>query len=201
MSAQPSVVEIHGTEYTLIAKRLRDFRNDHPNWSIETAILSDDERVVVETTIRTKSGRLIATGHAEEERGLGNINQTSCVENCETSSVGRALAFVSGEYAGAAIRSADEMANALSQQGEKAQWAANRAYMDAFEEHYESIRAIRGFLAEENFDAAKEAMQEIPNEAKLDLNRAWTKGGPFNPRETKQIKWWSNDFEKRRGDV
>ena len=200
MNAQPSVVEIHGTEYTLIAKRLRDFRNDHPNWSIETNLVCGGENVLIHTTIKDESGRVIATGYAEEERGSTNINQTSSVENCETSSVGRALAFVSGEYAGNAIRSADEMANAISQQDEKQRWAANRAYMDAFEEHYESIQAIRGFLAEDNFDAAKECMQEISNDDKLALNRAWTKGGPFNPRESKQIKWWSNDFEKRRGD-
>jgi hypothetical protein len=32
---------------------------------------------------------LVATGHAEEVRGQGNVNRTSHVENCETSSVGR----------------------------------------------------------------------------------------------------------------
>ena len=34
----------------------------------------------------------IATGYAEEVRGVGNVNRTSHVENCETSAVGRALA-------------------------------------------------------------------------------------------------------------
>jgi len=32
---------------------------------------------------------LVATGHAEEVRGQGNVNRTSHVENCETSAVGR----------------------------------------------------------------------------------------------------------------
>lgn len=32
---------------------------------------------------------LMATGHAEEVRGAGNVNKTSHVENCETSSLGR----------------------------------------------------------------------------------------------------------------
>ena len=35
---------------------------------------------------------LIATGWAEETRGDGNVNRTSHLENCESSSVGRALA-------------------------------------------------------------------------------------------------------------
>ena len=34
----------------------------------------------------------IATGHAEEVRGQGNVNRTSHLENAETSSLGRALA-------------------------------------------------------------------------------------------------------------
>lgn len=32
---------------------------------------------------------LMATGHAEEVRGAGNVNKTSHVENCETSALGR----------------------------------------------------------------------------------------------------------------
>jgi hypothetical protein len=32
---------------------------------------------------------LMATGHAEEVRGAGNVNRTSHVENCETSALGR----------------------------------------------------------------------------------------------------------------
>ena len=33
--------------------------------------------------------QLVATGHAEEIRGQGNVNKTSHVENCETSAIGR----------------------------------------------------------------------------------------------------------------
>ena len=33
--------------------------------------------------------QLMATGHAEEIRGQGNVNRTSHVENCETSALGR----------------------------------------------------------------------------------------------------------------
>ncbi len=37
-------------------------------------------------------GVVVATGHAEEVRGQGNVNRVSHVENCETSSLGRCLA-------------------------------------------------------------------------------------------------------------
>ena len=37
-------------------------------------------------------GTLISTGWAEDVRGQGNVNKTSHLENCESSSLGRALA-------------------------------------------------------------------------------------------------------------
>jgi len=201
MSANPDVVDIHGTEYTMIAARLRMFREERPDWTVMTDFVSDEEdRVVVKATIADREQRVIATGYAEEVRGSTNINKTSALENCETSAVGRALAFVSGEYAGNAIRSADEMADALKQQAEKRMWADNRAFMDAFLKWREQIDNIKDRLADNDFEAAKELMFEIPNEDKDALNRAWTKGGAFTPRETKQIKWWSNDFELSRDE-
>ena len=36
-------------------------------------------------------GVVVSTGHAEEIRGQGNVNKTSSLENCETSSLGRCL--------------------------------------------------------------------------------------------------------------
>jgi hypothetical protein len=46
-------------------------------------------------------GVVIATGHAEEVRGQGNVNRTSHVENAETSSLGRCLAnFPRANFAG-----------------------------------------------------------------------------------------------------
>jgi len=45
---------------------------------------------VMKTTIYA-DGAEIATGHAEEVRGMGNVNKTSSLENCETSSLGRCL--------------------------------------------------------------------------------------------------------------
>lgn len=45
---------------------------------------------VMKTTILA-DGVVVATGHAEEVRGMGNVNKTSSLENCETSSLGRCL--------------------------------------------------------------------------------------------------------------
>lgn len=200
-------VEIHGTEYTVIAARLRMFREDHPDWSINTKIeftFTTEEKggdlVRARCVIRDETARLRATGHAEEERGLGNINKTSALENAETSAVGRALAFVSGEYAGNAIRSADEMADAIKQQQLKKLWAEWAEFTQLVEEHHDTLKAIREFLAEDKFDAAKEAWNEISNDDKMILWRATTKGGWLTPRERQQMKYWSNDFEMGRNE-
>ena len=45
---------------------------------------------VMKTTIYA-DGAEVATGHAEEIRNMGNVNKTSSLENCETSSLGRCL--------------------------------------------------------------------------------------------------------------
>ena len=194
------VVDIHGTEYTVIAARVRLFREDHPDWSIKTRITFSGDLVRCRAVIADETKRIRATGHSEEERGASNINATSAVENCETSAVGRALAFVSGEYAGSAIRSAEEMSTALIQQLEKRLWKDWSEFTEMVELHHDSLVAIREFLAADNFDAAREAWNEISNEEKMILWRATTKGGWFSPRERQQMKWWSNDFEKGRKD-
>jgi hypothetical protein len=62
-----------------------------------------------------KEGRpVVAVGHAEENRQASTINKTSALENCETSAYGRALAAFG--FAGTEFASADEVAQAISQQ-------------------------------------------------------------------------------------
>ena len=68
---------------------------------------------VFKTTILC-DGVPVATGHAEEVRGAGNVNRTSHMENCETSSLGRCLAnFWMANFAGSDLNkrpSREEMA-------------------------------------------------------------------------------------------
>ena len=177
-------IEIHGQEYVLIATRIAAFRKDHPDWSIEPQILSDGEVVKCRTEIKDAEGRLIAVGHAEEDRNLGNINKTSSVENCETSSVGRALAFVSGKYAGKSVRSAEEMADALKQQAGRSQID----YMELVREHWDTIAYMKNELAQDEIDAAREAFKELEPEVQTKLWRAPSKGGVFTTLERDKLK-------------
>ena len=110
-------VKIHGKEYKTVAERVHEFREDHPDWAIETEVLfHDDKRVVTKTTVSKGTGGVISTGLAEENRAASHIHKTSALEVCETSSVGRALAFIHGKYMGSEIASANEVENAIKQQ-------------------------------------------------------------------------------------
>ena len=55
------------------------------------------------------------TGYAYEMVGSSQINKTSALENCETSSVGRALGFLNIGIDGS-MATAEEIANAIHQQ-------------------------------------------------------------------------------------
>ena len=114
---QPGQINIHGKVYETVALRLKKFWEQYPEYSIQTVLIqADDNRVVMKATILDDSHKLVSTGHAEEFRNRGQINRTSALENCETSAVGRALAFLG--LGGTEIRSAEEMQNAVMQQEE-----------------------------------------------------------------------------------
>ena len=114
---QPGQINIHGKVYETVALRLKKFWERYPEYSIQTILIqADDTRIIMKATILDDSHKLCATGHAEEFRNRGQINRTSALENCETSAVGRALAFLG--LGGTEIRSAEEMQNAVLQQEE-----------------------------------------------------------------------------------
>tara|TARA_R110002020_G_scaffold452243_1_gene666623 strand:+ start:1648 stop:2502 length:855 start_codon:yes stop_codon:yes gene_type:complete len=107
-------VNIHGKEYRTVAERIVLLHEKlEGDCSVTTEIVSiDDDKVIMKSTIT--HGELIWTGHALEVFGSSMINKTSALENAETSSLGRALAFAG--LGGEEIASADEVANAIAQQ-------------------------------------------------------------------------------------
>lgn len=108
-------VNIHGKEYLTVAYRIKKFREDHPVWTVDTTLIyHQPDVVVVRAVIIDQDGRVLATGHAEEFRASSTLNETSAIENAETSAVGRALAFLG--YTGSEIASADEIEIALRKQ-------------------------------------------------------------------------------------
>lgn len=112
---ETGVVNLKGKQYKTVALRVSEFRGDHPLWSLVTEVLERTEAdVVMVAKVLDESGRILATGHAEENRKASQVNRTSALENCETSAIGRALAALG--YGGSEFASADELANAIHQQ-------------------------------------------------------------------------------------
>ena len=115
MAKDTGIVSIHGKEYSTVARRVGIFRERYPDWTLATEIVSRDEDcVVMKATISNHEGRLLSTGHSEEYRKSSQINKTSALENAETSAIGRALAALG--LGGTEFASADEVANAITQQ-------------------------------------------------------------------------------------
>jgi hypothetical protein len=115
MTSNTGVVNIRGKEYQTVALRVQKFREAHPSWSLTSEVLfRDADCVVMKSIIADETGRVLATGHAEEYRKSSQINGTSALENAETSAHGRSLAALG--IGGTEFASANEVQNAIHQQ-------------------------------------------------------------------------------------
>ena len=179
-------VNIHGKEYKTVAERVGEFRKEHPDYAIITEVLNASDLVQVVAKITDKEGCLISTGHAEEVRGSTNINKTSALENCETSAIGRALAFF--KYAGTEIASSNEVMDAIVKQTELEMNKGFTEHMQAVLDNLESVLVIREYISREELSVAREAWQELSEEIQMKLWRASTKGGCFSTREREIMK-------------
>ena len=114
-SSNTGIVNIRGKEYQTVALRVQKFREAFPLWSLTSEVLfRDADCVVMKSIIADETGRVLATGHAEEYRKSSQINGTSALENAETSAHGRALAALG--IGGTEFASANEVQNAIHQQ-------------------------------------------------------------------------------------
>ena len=188
-------IKIHNKDYFTVAERIASFRELHPDWCIETRLMSaDDECVVMMARIIEYSGdgshRVIATGHAEEVRGASTINKTSALENAETSAVGRALAFYG--LAGTENASADEVAGAIKQQAAQELIEYNALVRD----HWHTKAEVKNLLHPQwgefenqpNVTDARSALKEMGDDVYHSLWKAPTKGGIFTTVERTLLK-------------
>lgn len=122
-------MKFKGREYTEVKDRLIAFADEYPQATIQTFIESVREitdtptgetcnEYVVRATVipnPVQEPEWFYIGHAAERDNTGFVNKTSALENCETSAVGRALAFAGfgGDFA---IASKEEVDNAKAKQ-------------------------------------------------------------------------------------
>lgn len=85
------LLNLRGKQYLEVKFRLVWFREDHPDWSIETELQSVTEvSAYARATIRDEKGRIIATSHKfENVQGFPDF-----IEKAETGAIGRALALI-----------------------------------------------------------------------------------------------------------
>lgn len=186
------IVNIRGKNYHTVAKRIADYRSDHPKHCIKTTIVeSSDSTVLVKAEVIDQGGNLIATGHAEEIRGSSNINSTSAIENGETSAVGRALAFCG--YGGTDIASANEVSDAEIQAAKIEVVSYYAHYQEQVRRLFDEISDIKNGIANKvNDDGAYKIAASAWFEMSQDDQRllwiAPSKGGIFTTEERAEMK-------------
>lgn len=187
------IVNIHGKEYKTVAYRVNEFREQHPDFTIQTDLVeANDVLVIVKASIFNTESRLLATGYAEEVRAASKINKTSALENAETSAIGRALSALG--LGGSQYASADELVNALQQQNDNV--GPLMAHNEALQRNYASVYFIKEHLALRAWEAVAEAWGEITNDDKKALWLAPSKGGIFTTAERTDLR--SNEFNEAR---
>ena len=119
-SLNGQTINVMGKDYATVALRLAVARrNLGARLNIATEVMHNDKETCVVKATVSINDKIVATGLAEEKKNASRINQTSALENCETSAVGRALAFCG--MTNDKIASAEEVSAAIEQQSKKVQ--------------------------------------------------------------------------------
>lgn len=100
-------------DYDTVESRLAKFWGEHPDGRTHTNLIeAAGDRFIVRAEVYAHRDNTVptSTGYAEEHVATRGVNQTSALENCETSALGRALA--NWKYAAKARPSQTEMGKA-----------------------------------------------------------------------------------------
>ena len=115
-------------EYNTVDQRISGFRELFPDGAIVTEIVSHDNGVVLmKATAYDDNGKILATGHALEKESASYINQTSYIENCETSAIGRCLGII-GIGLTDAVASAEEIKGQIDAEQKRTDDNVNGTY-------------------------------------------------------------------------
>jgi len=148
-----NTISIHQSEYATVALRVGVARRVlGSSLNITTELVSIDKDTVVMKATVGIGGRFLSTGYAEEKRNASRINQTSALEVCETSCVGRALAFAG--FTNDKLASAEEVSAAIEQQDKKIQKALSElktiSHAGSFNQWLTNYKTFLSTLKENN---------------------------------------------------
>lgn len=118
-SLSNKAIDFKGSKYVLVSDRVIFFNETYPNGSIVTELVNNvDDPIIVMKAIVTpdvdKPERKFVD-YSQAKWGDGFVNKTSALENCSTSAVGRALAYL-GIGVIDSIASVDEINKAQTSQ-------------------------------------------------------------------------------------
>jgi len=152
-SLKGNTISIHQKEYATVALRIAVARRVlGTSLTITTEIISIDKDTVVVKATGTIDGKVVATGHAEEKRTASRINQTSALENAETSAIGRMCSFLG--ITNDSIASAEEVQNAIEASDKKIQKALselkNISHAGSFNQWLTNYKTFLSTLKETN---------------------------------------------------
>ena len=130
-------VKIHGKSYALVSTRLAYARRVLGSLlDLKTTIIHHDDKKVIVQVDAYISDIHVSTGLSEEYRSFSKINNTSALENAETSACGRALAFLG--FASDSVASAEEVSLAIEQQDRQLQTALQELEKVSHSGNYQS---------------------------------------------------------------
>lgn len=115
-----------GKEYLQVMWRLVWFREEHPDWGIDTVMVEhDEEHAVFTAKITDETGRLVCSGHgSESKRDFGDFT-----EKAETKAVGRALAMLGygTQFAADELDEGDRIVDSPVARKDKTKYSKNEA--------------------------------------------------------------------------
>jgi hypothetical protein len=146
---------IHGSDYAMVHERVKAFCKTYENGQILTEIVKDEQGHVIFKAHAVVDGLIRGTGHAHELEGSSNINDTSHYEACETSAVGRCLAFL-GYSPDGSLASFEEIQNAQLQQS---QIGIHKLTLDVATTYISHV--FRSAIDEENEEQIAECQKDM----------------------------------------
>jgi hypothetical protein len=166
-------------DYETVEVRLGRFIDNYPDFMVHTELLENSEKrfIVLAKIYRTcVDSQPLATGLAYETITDRGVNQTSALENCETSAIGRALA--NAGYAAKGKRpSQSEMAKVIAAETE------SNPYEKKLEERRYGSAGTRSAAVEDAIRESFKAEKKEPEPVAWSIGDAIDAIGSSTPKE------------------